>query len=83
MNDKLKLKLEELEQRLYDELPWPERREVPQTGLVRELVLVFLEGGQASIPLLGGVPAPEDPESPFGQAVLRAWKRAMAEKASQ
>jgi hypothetical protein len=73
------IRLKQLEEFLYDEFPWLERVEVSQTGLVQELVLVFLEGSQASVPLLGGIPAPEDPESPFGQAVLRAWRRATME----
>ncbi len=76
------IKLRELEQCLYDEFPWLERVEVSQTGLVQELLLVFLGGSRASVPLLGGIPAPEDPESDFGQAVLRAWRRAMVTKAS-
>jgi hypothetical protein len=77
------IRLEGLQESLFNEFPWLERYTLKQTGLVQELVLVFLGGSQASVPLLGGVPAPEDPESPFGQAVLRAWRRAMAAKASQ
>ncbi len=76
------IKLEELQEFLSDEFPWLDRIAIEQTGLAQELVLVFLGGSQASVPLLGGIPAPEDPESHFGQAVLRAWKRAMATKAS-
>jgi hypothetical protein len=77
------IRLRQLEEFLYDEFPWLERIEVLQTGLVQELVLVFLGGSQASVPLLGGIPAPEDPESHFGQAVLRAWRRAMEAKVGQ
>jgi hypothetical protein len=71
-----------LEEALLDEFPWLSRVEREKTGLVEELVLVYLDGSRASVPLLEGVPAPEDPESPFGQAVLRAWKRARAKEAS-
>lgn len=77
------IKLRELEQYLYDEFPWLERVSIEQTGLVQELVLVFLGGSRASVPLLGGIPAPEDPESPFGQAVLRAWRRAREAEVGQ
>ncbi len=75
------IKLEELREFLCDEFPWLDRVTIEQTGLVQELVLVFLGGSQATVPLLGGIPAPEDPESPFGQAVLRAWRRARTAKA--
>jgi hypothetical protein len=71
-----------LEEALMDEFPWLSRVEREKTGLVEELVLVYLDGSRVSVPLLGGIPAPEDPESPFGQAVLRAWKRAWAKEAS-
>jgi hypothetical protein len=65
-----------LEEALLDEFPWLSRVEREKTGLVEELVLVYLDGSRMSVPLLGGIPAPEDPESPFGRAVLRAWRRA-------
>jgi len=71
-----------LEEALMDEFPWLSRVEREKTGLVEELVLVYLDGSRVSVPLLGGIPAPEDPESPFGQAVLRAWKRAQAKGTS-
>lgn len=58
---------------LFDEFPWLEKVERRETGLVEELVLTFVDGSQASVPLLSGFPAPEDPEGPFGQAILRAW----------
>jgi hypothetical protein len=74
------VELKDLEEFLFNEFPWLDRIEVVQTGLARELVLVFLDESRASVPLLGGIPAPEDPESPFGQAVLRAWKRARGAK---
>jgi hypothetical protein len=69
-------RVKELEEFLYEEFPWLDKALVEGTGLVQELVLVFLDGSRASVPLLGGIPAPEDPKSPFGQAVLRAWGRA-------
>ena len=71
-----------LEEALLDEFPWLSRVEREKTGLVEELVLVYLDGSRVSVPLLGGIPAPEDPESPFGQAVLQAWKRARAKGTS-
>jgi hypothetical protein len=71
-----------LEEALLDEFPWLSRVEREKTGLVEELVLVYLDGSRVSVPLLGGIPAPEDPESPFGRAVLRAWKRTWAKEAS-
>jgi len=74
--------LSALEEALMDEFPWLSRVERQKTGLVEELVLVYLDGSRASVPLLEGVPAPEDPQSPFGRAVLRAWKRARAKGAS-
>jgi hypothetical protein len=72
--------LKDLEEFLYDEFPWLDHVTAIQTGLVKELVLVFLDGSQASVPLLGGIPAPEDPKSPFGQAILRAWERTRGAK---
>jgi|ADKJ01.1.fsa_nt_gi hypothetical protein len=69
-----------LEEALLDEFPWLSRVEREKTGLVEELILVYLDGSRMSVPLLGGIPAPEDPESPFGQAVLRAWRRARAKE---
>ncbi len=71
-----------LEEALLDEFPWLSRVEREKTGLVEELVLVYLDGSRMSVPLLGGIPAPEDPQSPFGQAVLRAWRRARAKGAA-
>jgi len=73
--------LQDLQEFLYREFPWLDHVAIERTGLAEELVLVFLGGSRASVPLLSGFPAPEDPESPFGQAVLRAWKRAMSAKA--
>jgi hypothetical protein len=70
------------EEALLDEFPWLSRVEREKTGLVEELVLVYVDGSRVSVPLLGGIPAPEDPQSPFGQAVLRAWRRARAKGAS-
>jgi hypothetical protein len=67
-----------LEEAILDEFPWLSRVERERTGLVEELILVYPDGSRMGIPLLGGIPAPEDPESPFGQAALRAWKRARA-----
>lgn len=63
---------------LISDLPGLERVEKREG----ELVLVFVDGSQANIPILGGIPAPERPESPFGQAILRAWWRAKAEELS-
>jgi len=68
------------EEALFDEFPWLAKVERRELGLAEELVLVFLDGSQASVPLLSGFPAPEDPEGPFGQAVLRAWWRAKGPK---
>ncbi len=77
-----RLAISALEEALLDEFPWLSRVEREKTGLVEELILVYLDGNRVSVPLLGGIPAPEDPESPFGRAVLRAWKRAGAKGAS-
>jgi hypothetical protein len=73
--------LSALEEALLDEFPWLSRVEREKTGLVEELILVYLDGSRVSVPLLGGIPAPEEPQSPFGQAVLRAWKRTWAKGA--
>jgi hypothetical protein len=65
---------------LVPDLPGLVRVEKRAGGLGQELVLVFVDGSQASIPILGGLPAPETPESPFGRAIFKAWWRAKAEE---
>jgi hypothetical protein len=64
------------EEALFNEFPWLAKVEKGETGLTEELVLTFIDGSRASVPLISGFPAPEDPEGPFGQAVLRAWWKA-------
>lgn len=68
--------LPDLEEALLAQFPWLSRVERERVGLVETLTLVFIDGSQATVPLLGGVPAPEEPETPFGRAVLRAWRQA-------
>jgi hypothetical protein len=65
---------------LIPDLPGLVRVERRAGEFGQELVLVFVDGSQASIPILGGIPAPERPESPFGRAILKAWWRAKAEE---
>jgi hypothetical protein len=64
---------------LVPDLPGLQRVERRKGRFGQELVLVFVDGSQAKVPILGGMPAPERPESPFGRAILRAWWRAKAE----
>jgi hypothetical protein len=66
------------EEALLNEFPWLQKVERRKVGVTEELVLTFVDGSQASVPLLSGFPAPEDPEGPFGQAILRAWWKAKA-----
>jgi hypothetical protein len=65
---------------LIPDLPGLQRVERREGEFGQELVLVFVDGSRASIPILGGIPAPERPESPFGRTILRAWWRARAEE---
>jgi hypothetical protein len=68
------------EEALFNEFPWLAKVEKGGTGLAEELVLTFVDGSRASVPLINGFPAPENPEGPFGQAVLRAWWKAKGAK---
>ncbi len=65
---------------LLPDLPGLERVEKREAGFGQELVLVFVDGSWVSVPILGGIPAPENPESFFGRTVLRAWWLVKAEK---
>jgi len=65
---------------LIPDLPGLQRVERREGKFGQELVLVFVDGSQANIPILGGIPAPERPESPFGRTILKAWWRAKAEE---
>jgi hypothetical protein len=67
---------------LIPDLPGLERVERREGEFGQELVLVFVDGSQANIPILGGIPAPERPESPFGRAILKAWWQVRAEGVS-
>jgi hypothetical protein len=67
---------------LIPDLPGLERVEKREGEFGQELVLVFVDGSRANIPILGGIPVPERPESPFGRTILRAWWRARAEELS-
>jgi hypothetical protein len=65
---------------LLPDLPGLERVEKREAGFGQEIVLVFVDGSRVSVPILGGVPAPENPQSFLGQALLRAWWLVKAEK---
>jgi len=65
---------------LLPDLPGLERVEKREVEFGQELVLVFVDGSSVSIPILGGIPAPENPENFFGRAILRAWWLVKAEK---
>jgi len=67
---------------LIPDLPGLQRVERRKGRFGQELVLVFVDGSQANIPILGGIPAPERPESPFGRTILKAWWRAKVEELS-
>jgi hypothetical protein len=65
---------------LLPDLPGLERVEKRETRFGQELILVFVDGSWVSVPILGGTPAPENLESFFGRAILRAWWLVKAEK---
>jgi hypothetical protein len=65
---------------LLPDLPGLERVEKREAEFGQELLLVFVDGSWVSVPILGGAPAPENPESFFGRAILRAWWLVKAEK---
>ncbi len=67
---------------LVPDLPGLKQVERREGKFGQELVLVFVDGSQASIPILGGIPAPEKPESPFGRAILKAWWQVKVEELS-